>query len=134
MINECKPSFRFLLLCLCLRPFYLITVLLMDLNQRTSRWKPHYLWYKVYCLKNDFFSHSGVIHHGSQFSMGSINIQLRARTFLREVSTAKLIHIERRNTPKRRAFLQCILVWLLSQKFYSQRVMLHQGRIGLSLT
>lgn len=90
--NECKPSSRFLLLlCLRLRPFYLIIVLLMDLNQWTSWGKLQYLWHQVYCQKNDFFfPHPGVIHHGSQFSMGSFNIWLRARKFFREVSNSEI--------------------------------------------
>lgn len=116
--NECKPSSRFLLLlCLCLRSFYLLIVLLMDLNQRTCWWKLQYLWYKVYCLKNDFFfSHPCVIHHGNQFSMGSVNIWLRATKVFRQVSTAKSIHTGRGNSPERRALLHCIFSCIIMSK------------------
>lgn len=133
--NECKPSSIFLLLlCLCLRHFYFIIVLLMDLNQWTSWWKLQYLWYKVYFLKNDFyFSHPGVIHHGSQFSMGSINIWLRARKFFRDVSTAKSIHIGRRNSPEKRALLHCIFGCIIMSKVqFSKDYVI--GRISLSFT
>lgn len=116
--NEWKPSSRFLLLlCLCPRPFYLIIVLLMDLNQWTSWGKLQYLWYEVYRWKKDFFfSHPGVIHHGSQFSMGSFDIWLRARRFFREVSSVKLIHTGGRNSPERRVLLQCIFGYIIMSK------------------
>lgn len=46
--------------------------------------------------------------------MGSVNIWLRARKFLREVSKAKLIHIKRRNSPERRGLLQCIFGYIIN--------------------
>ena len=63
-----------------------------------------------------FFSHPGVIHHGNQFSMGSVNIWLRARKVFREVSTAKSILIGRGNSPERTALLQCIFSCIIMSK------------------